>query len=71
MRNNEEGVGHRVGFSKNVVPPELAELSINLTASLINYLIKCFINKEKLVEVYEKNPKEKMGETISEEDIPF
>jgi len=71
MRNEEKGVGHGVGFSKSIVPSELAELSINLTASLINYLIKCFINKEKLVEVHEKNHKEKMEETISEEDIPF
>ena len=71
MRNDEKGVGHGVGFSKNIIPSELAELSINLTASLINYLIKCFINKGKLVEVHEKNHKEKMEETISEEDIPF
>jgi len=71
MRNEEKGVGHGVGFSKNIIPSELAELSINLTASLINYLIKCFINKEKLVEIHEKNHKEKIEETISEEDIPF
>ena len=71
MRNEEKGVGHGVGFSKNIIPSELAELSINLTASLINYLIRCFINKEKLVEVHEKNHKEKIEETISEEDIPF
>jgi len=48
MRNEEKGVGHGVGFSKNIIPSELAELSINLTASLINYLIKCFINKENI-----------------------
>ena len=71
MRNEEKGVEHGVGFSKNIVPSELAELSINLTASLINYLIKCFIDKEKSVEDREKNHKEKMEETISEEDIPF
>lgn len=71
MRNEEKGVGHGVGFSKSIVPSELAELSINLTASLINYLIRCFINKEKLVEIHEKNHKEKIEETISEEDIPF
>ena len=71
MRNEEKGVGHGVGFSKNIVPSELAELSINLTASLINYLIKCFINKDKLVEVNENNHKEKMEEKINEEDIPF
>jgi len=38
---------------------------------LINYLIKCFINKEGLAEVQGKNPKEKLEETINEEDIPF
>ena len=71
MRNDEEGVGHGIGFSENIIPSELAELSINLTASLINYLIKCFINKDKLAEVHEKDPKENIEETINEEDIPF
>lgn len=71
MRNEEKGVGHGVGFSNNIVPSELAELSINLTASLINYLIKCFINKDELIKVEDRNHKEKMEEKINEEDIPF
>jgi len=71
MRNNEEGVGHGVGYSDNIIPSELAELSINLTASLVNYLIKRFINKEGLAEVQDKNPKEKIKGIVYEDDIPF
>ena len=40
MRNEELGVGHGRGPSRNVVPPDLAELAINLSGVLINFLVK-------------------------------
>ncbi len=40
MRNEELGVGHGRGPSKNIVPPDLAELAINLSGVLINFIVK-------------------------------
>jgi len=40
VRNQEQGVGHGKGPSKNEVPKELAELAVNFSAVLINYLVK-------------------------------
>lgn len=45
MRNEELGVGHGRGPSKNIVPPDLAELAINLSAVLINFLVKQHLGK--------------------------
>ncbi len=39
MRNEELGVGHGKGPSNNIIPYELAELSINLSGVIINFLI--------------------------------
>jgi len=67
MRNEELGVGHGIGPSENIIPSELAELAINLTASLVNYLVKCYVNKENPEELNQKNESDKEDE----EDIPF
>jgi hypothetical protein len=45
MRNEELGVGHGKGPSKNVVPSELAELGVHLAGVLINYLVKKHLRK--------------------------
>lgn len=65
MRNEELGVGHGQGSSNNIIPFELAELAVNLTAVIINFLIGRFIsNKNNTVEVNDN-----VG--FSKEDIPF
>jgi hypothetical protein len=66
IRNEELGVGHGIGPSENVISSELAELAINLTASLINYLVKCYINKENPEGI---NQKSEIDE--DEDNIPF
>lgn len=63
MRNEELGVGHGRGPSKNVVPPDLDELAINLSGVLINFLIKQHLRR------IGASTKEE-GE-IDDEDIPF
>lgn len=67
IRNDEPGVGHGIGPSENIIPSELAELAINLTATLTNYLIKCYLNKESPDTL---NQKKELHEE-DEEDIPF
>ena len=63
MRNEELGVGHGRGPSKNIVPPDLAELAINLSGVLMNFLVKQHLRK------IGASTKEE-GE-IDDEDIPF
>ncbi|MFA5646575.1 MAG: abortive infection family protein [Candidatus Ratteibacteria bacterium] len=45
IRNEEPGAGHGRGNEKIEIPKSLAELAINLTAVMINYLIKRHIEK--------------------------
>lgn len=45
IRNEELGVGHGKGPSKEVVPLELAELAVYLSGVLINFLIKQYLSK--------------------------
>ena len=63
MRNEELGVGHGRGPSKNVVPPDLAELAINLSGVLINFLVKQYLRKI--------GASIKEEGKINDEDIPF
>ena len=63
MRNEELGVGHGRGPSRNVVPPDLAELAINLSAVLINFLVK-----EHLQRI---GASTKEGVQIDDEEGPF
>ena len=65
MRNEELGVGHGKGPSNNIIPFELAELAVNLSAVIINFLIGRFINsKSNTAEVND-------NVDLSEEEIPF
>ena len=63
MRNEELGVGHGRGASKNVVPLGLAELAVNLSGVLINFLVKQHLRKSGA------STEEASG--ISDEDLPF
>jgi hypothetical protein len=63
MRNEELGVGHGRGPSKNVVPPDFAELAINLSGVLINFLVKQHLRKI--------GASIKVEGEIDDEDIPF
>jgi hypothetical protein len=63
MRNEELGVGHGRGPSKNIIPHDLAELAINLSGSLMNFLVKQHLRKAGA------GTKEERG--IGDEDIPF
>ena len=45
IRNEELGVGHGRGPSMNIVPPDLAELALNLSGVLINFLVKQHLQK--------------------------
>ncbi|MQY75810.1 MAG: hypothetical protein GH148_09875, partial [Clostridia bacterium] len=66
MRNEELGVGHGKGPSDNIIPYELAELSINLSGVIINYLIgRVLANKEDNSNDNKKEP------DFMDEDIPF
>jgi len=47
IRNEELGVGHGQGISVNEIPPNLAEMALNLSAVLINFLIKQFLASSK------------------------
>ncbi|GEM_PF-954413 len=70
IRNEELDSGHGQGKEINRIPKSLAELSINLSAVLINFLIKRYL---------EHNIKNSIGETdphkpryeVDEADIPF
>ena len=62
IRNEELGVGHGKGPSRVVVPQELAELAVNLSAVLMNYLIKQYLNRTGTNSEVEE---------IDEEDLPF
>jgi hypothetical protein len=46
IRNEQPGAGHGRGDVIQAVPYSLAELAINLTAVLINYLIKRYLEKK-------------------------
>jgi len=50
IRNEELGAGHGQGATTNPVPKELAELAVNLSAVLINFLIKKYLAKTPQVE---------------------
>jgi len=63
IRNEELGVGHGRGPSKNIIPPDLAELAINLSGSLMNFLVKQHLRK---IGASTKEERE-----IGDEDIPF
>jgi hypothetical protein len=63
IRNEELGVGHGKGPSRSVVPRELAELAVNLSGVLINYLIKQRLSRTSA------NAKGK--DEIDAEDLPF
>jgi len=63
IRNEELGVGHGRGPSKNIVPPDLAELAINLSGVLINFLVKQHLRKI--------GASIKVEGKIDDEDIPF
>ncbi|MDD5435991.1 MAG: abortive infection family protein [Candidatus Omnitrophica bacterium] len=47
IRNEELGVGHGQGAKVNKIPPPLADLAVNLSAVLINFLIKQYVSSEK------------------------
>ena len=63
IRNEELGVGHGKGPSRDVVPRELAELAVNLSGVLMNYLIKQYLNRT--------SANSEVEEEIEEEDLPF
>jgi hypothetical protein len=63
MRNEELGVGHGKGPSRNVVPLELAELAVNLSAVVMNFLIKQRLRKI--------GADARMESRIDAEDLPF
>jgi hypothetical protein len=63
MRNQEPGAGHGRGVQTEKVPFERAELAVNLSAVLINFLIKQHLSK---------STTSANGETqVDHEDIPF
>jgi HEPN domain-containing protein len=63
MRNEELGVGHGRGASRNVVSPDLAELAVNLSGVLINFLVKEHLRKSGA------STEEESG--VSDENLPF
>ncbi|TRZ95990.1 MAG: hypothetical protein D4R82_01270 [Dehalococcoidia bacterium] len=63
IRNEELGVGHGKGPSKSVIPRELAELAVNLSGVLINYLTKQHLGRI--------NASARDEEEIDVEDLPF
>jgi len=63
IRNEELGVGHGKGPSRDVIPRELAELAVNLSGVLMNYLIK-----QNLKSV---NANSEVEEEIESQDLPF
>lgn len=63
IRNEELGVGHGKGPSRNVLPLALAELAVNLSGVLINFLIKQHLRNI--------NTGVKVEGEISVEDLPF
>jgi hypothetical protein len=63
IRNEELGVGHGKGPSRDVIPRELAELAVNLSGVLINYLIKQYLNRT--------SANSEVEEEIDPEDLPF
>ena len=70
MRNDELGSGHGQGKEINNIPKSFAELAINLSAVLINFLIKRYleINSKETVEepeTFDSQYKE------NDDDIPF
>lgn len=63
MRNQEPGAGHGRGALTTKPPFELAELAVNLSAALINFLIKQHLKK--------LNADAEEGTTVEPEDLPF
>jgi len=63
MRNEELGVGHGRGASRNVVSTDLAELAVNLSGVLINFLVKKHLRKSGASTEEES--------IVSDEDLPF
>jgi hypothetical protein len=43
IRNEEPGAGHGKGKEPRPIPKSLAELAVNLSGVLINYLVKKYI----------------------------
>ena len=62
IRNEELGAGHGQGKEINAIPIELAEMAVNMTAVLVNYLIKRHIDAR---------PKEVPQAQSAEDDLPF
>jgi hypothetical protein len=63
MRNQEPGAGHGRGALTTIAPFELAELAVNLSAAIINFLIKQHLKK--------LNASTEEGTTVEPEDLPF
>ena len=63
IRDSEQGVGHGKGSSGNTVSLELAELAVNLSGVLINFLIKQYLRST--------STQTKVEGEISIEDSPF
>jgi hypothetical protein len=63
MRNQEPGAGHGRGALTTMPPVELAELAVNLSAVIINFLIKQHLKK--------LNANTKEGTIVEPEDLPF
>jgi len=57
IRNEEPGAGHGKGKESTPVPKSLAELAVNLSGVLINYLVKRYL--------------EKLSAEKEDEEIPF
>jgi len=62
MRNEELGAGHSQGAGVNMIPKSLAELAVNLSGVLINYLIKRYLE----INAQEDGTKEDL-----EKEMPF
>jgi len=63
MRNEEQGAGHGSGAEKPKIPYPLAELAVNLSAVLINFLIKHYLESLDQGSSEESFP--------GDDDIPF
>jgi len=63
MRNEEQGAGHGSGAEKPKIPYPLAELAVNLSAVLINFLIKYYLESLDRGSSEESLP--------GDDDIPF
>lgn len=70
IRNEELGSGHGQGKEINKIPKSFAELAINLSAVLINFLIKRYLEQNLMEPIEESEHLEPQYQT-NEVDIPF